>query len=99
FNTPTEQFRERFGLETDNPSLPGDIGVRALGAASVLGDVLTLGAAGRLYRDKQRIAAEQQQAAGATPQQAQAIPVEQSPAVVGAMTVTGRRQQGIPTQQ
>lgn len=99
FNTPTEQFRERFGLETDNPSLPGDIGVRALGAASVLGDVLTLGAAGRLYRDKQRIAAEQQQAAGATPQRAQAIPVEQSPAVVGAMTVTGRRQQGIPTQQ
>lgn len=100
YNTPTEQFRERFGLETDDPSLPGDIGVRALGAASVLGDVFTLGAAGRLYRDKQRIAAEQQQAAaGATPQQAQAIPVEQPPAVIKALTVTGRRQQGIPTQQ
>lgn len=59
--TPTEQYRERFGLETNDPSLLGDIGVRALGAASDLGNVLTFGQAGKLYRDKQRIAAEGQQ--------------------------------------
>lgn len=68
--TPTEQYRERFGLETDDPSLLGDIGVRALGAASDLGNVLTFGAAGKLYRDKQRLAAEQGQPAAVAPEQA-----------------------------
>lgn len=54
-NTPTEDFRTRFGLETDSPSLAGDIGVRALGAASELGDSLTLGLAGdKLFRDRQK---------------------------------------------
>src|SRR5262245_6053296 len=69
--TPTEDYRERFGLETNDPSLLGDIGVRALGAASDLGSILTFGAADRLYRDKQRQAAET-----AAPQE-QAIPVDQ----------------------
>lgn len=69
--TPTEDYRERFGLETNDPSFLGDVGVRALGAASDLGSVLTFGAADRLYRDKQRQAAE----AGAAPEQA--VPVDQ----------------------
>lgn len=52
--TDTEQYRKRFGLETDSPSLAGDIGVRALGAASDVGNALTFGLAKRfLYRDGQ----------------------------------------------
>lgn len=51
--TPTEQYRERFSMETDEPSFWGDVGVRALGAASDLGNAMTLGYAGRHYRDLQ----------------------------------------------
>ena len=57
-DTPTEQYRERFGMQTNDPSLLGDLGVRTLGAASDLGVAMTLGQAGRMYRDKQRIASE-----------------------------------------
>jgi hypothetical protein len=57
WNTPTEQYRERFGLETDDPTFLGDVGVRALGAASDLGNAMTLGIAGNYYRDKQNRAA------------------------------------------
>lgn len=100
-STPTEQYRERFGLETDDPSLLGDIGVRALGAASDLGNVMTLGAAGNFYRDKQRIAAEQTAGTGApveAPQQA--IPTEEPQRMMGStMTIRGQRpQQGIQEQ-
>jgi hypothetical protein len=66
-STPTEDYRKRFGLETSDPSLAGDIGVRTLGAASDLGNAMTMGLAGRFYRDKQ------DQGAPAAPQQA--IPV------------------------
>jgi hypothetical protein len=51
--TPTEDYRTRFGMKTDDPSLMGDIGVRALGAASDLGNTLTFGQAERFFRDKQ----------------------------------------------
>lgn len=51
--TPTEDYRKRFGMETGDPSLAGDLTARTLGAASDLGSVLTFGAADRLYRDKQ----------------------------------------------
>ena len=63
-DTPTEQYRERFGLGDYNPDdsdgmqFAKDFGVRALGAASDLGNALTLGQAGRFYADKQRIASE-----------------------------------------
>src|SRR5690606_14615346 len=53
FDTPTEQYRERFGMETDDPSLAGDLTARTLGVASDLGNALTLGFAGRFYRDLQ----------------------------------------------
>lgn len=76
--TPTEQYRERFGLETNDPSLLGDIGVRTLGAASDLGSILTFGAADKLYRDKQRIAAER-----GAPAPEQAMPVEQGDPFAG----------------
>jgi hypothetical protein len=56
-NTPTEDYRKRFGMETNDPSLLGDLGVRTLGAASDLGNALTFGQAGKLYRDKQQPAA------------------------------------------
>lgn len=52
FNTDTEQYRDRFGLQTDNPTLAGDMGVRALGIASDLGNTLSLGLAGKFYQDK-----------------------------------------------
>ncbi|UYF80104.1 hypothetical protein [Acinetobacter ursingii] len=63
-DTPTEQYRERFGLGDYNPEdsngmlFAKDFGVRALGAASDLGNAMTLGQVGRLYADKQRIASE-----------------------------------------
>ena len=54
YNTPTEDYRTRFGMEPDeDPSLMGDIGVRALGAISDMGNTMTFGQAGRFYRDKQ----------------------------------------------
>ena len=63
--TPSEDYRERFGLGDQSPEDLGtakgfakDFGVRALGYASDLGNALTFGQAGRLYADKQRIANE-----------------------------------------
>ncbi|WP_028605545.1 hypothetical protein [Ottowia thiooxydans] len=52
YSTPTEDYRKRFGLETKDPSLLGDVAVRALGAASDLGNGMTLGLASKLFRDK-----------------------------------------------
>lgn len=52
-NTPTDDYRTRFGMQTNEPSLAGDIGVRALGAASDLGNTMTLGLSGKYYADKQ----------------------------------------------
>lgn len=63
-DTPTEKYRERFGLGDYNPEdsngmlFAKDLGVRALGTASDLGNALTLSQAGRFYADKQRIASE-----------------------------------------
>ncbi|ENX57661.1 MULTISPECIES: hypothetical protein [Acinetobacter] len=63
--TPSEDYRERFGLGDQSAEDLGtakgfakDFGVRALGYASDLGNALTFGQAGRLYADKQRIADE-----------------------------------------
>lgn len=52
-DTETEDYRKRFGLETTDPSLLGDMGVRLLGAASDLGNIGTFGLAGKWagYRD------------------------------------------------
>jgi hypothetical protein len=52
-DTNTDDYRKRFGLETKDPSLLGDMGVRLLGAASDLGNIGTFGLAGELagYRD------------------------------------------------
>jgi len=52
-DTDTEDYRKRFGLETTDPSLLGDMGVRLLGAASDLGNIGTFGLAGKWagYRD------------------------------------------------
>lgn len=56
--TPTEAYEKRFGFGPNNNDglggLARDVGVRALGAASDLGDAMTLGLAGKyLYADKQ----------------------------------------------
>lgn len=63
--TPSEQYRERFGIGDQSPEELGtvkgfakDFGVRALGYASDLGNAMTFGQAGRFYADKQRIANE-----------------------------------------
>lgn len=63
--TPSEDYRERFGLGDQSPEDLGtvkgfakDFGVRALGYASDLGNAMTFGQAGRFYADKQRIAQE-----------------------------------------
>lgn len=57
--TEQEDYYKRFGLEPKNDgTITGDllpnVGVRALGAASDLGNALTFGAAGKLFRDKQQ---------------------------------------------
>lgn len=53
-NTDTEDYRKRFGLETKDPSLLGDIGVRALGAGSDLANMATFGLLGKYaFADKQ----------------------------------------------
>lgn len=67
-NTPTSDYETRFGFGPNThdgvAGLARDVGVRALGAASDLGDVLTFGLAGKhLYADKQN-------PADATPQTA-----------------------------
>jgi len=52
YNTPTEQYDKRFGLEGREPGFWSDTGVRTLGAASDLGNTLTGGLAGKyLFRD------------------------------------------------
>lgn len=53
FNTDTEQYAKRFGLENTEPGLMRDLGIRGLGVASDVGNALTLGLVGNLYRDKQ----------------------------------------------
>lgn len=68
WDTPTSDYETRFGVGPNSMDGVGgfarDVGVRALGAASDLGDALTLGAAGKfLYADKQPGAAAQALAA------------------------------------
>ena len=53
FNTDTEQYAKRFGLENTEPGVMRDLGIRGLGVASDVGNALTLGLVGNLYRDKQ----------------------------------------------
>lgn len=59
--TPTESYEKRFGLK--GGTLAKDLGIRTLGVASDIGDVLTLGQASRFYRDKQK----SKSASGAAP--------------------------------
>lgn len=59
FITDTEQYRQRFGMQTDNPSFLGDLGVRTLGVLSDVGNTATFGLAGRNFADKQQAAAGQ----------------------------------------
>ena len=63
YNTPTEDYRERFGMETNDPSLAGDLAVRGLGVLSDVGNAATYGKLGRNFADKQRINAENANAA------------------------------------
>lgn len=52
--TDDKAYRKRFGMdEPDEHTFAGDLGVRALGAASDLGDALTFGYASKFFRDKQ----------------------------------------------
>jgi hypothetical protein len=57
-STPTEDYRTRFGLETDDPSTLGDLGVRTLGVLTDVGNAATFGLAGTQFRDKQLKEAE-----------------------------------------
>ncbi len=52
-STPTDQYRKRFAMETDDPSFMGDLAARGLGAASDLGNAMTFGYAGKFFKDKQ----------------------------------------------
>lgn len=85
FNTDTEQYRQRFGMQTDNPSFLGDLGVRTLGVLSDVGNTATFGLVGRNFADKQQAAAEQnlasQQARFATHNASKAVQPVSTPSV------------------
>lgn len=77
FNTSTEQYRDRFGLQTDNPSFAGDLAVRTAGVLSDVGDNLLLGAPSKIgaglnlaYLDKNMSKWNQPTADNAQPQAA-----------------------------
>lgn len=53
FSTPTEAYRARFGLQDDDPSVAGDVGVRALGAASDLAPSFIPGLHSLMFGDAQ----------------------------------------------
>lgn len=96
-NTPTEEYRKRFGLETNDPSLLGDIGVRALGAASDLGNAMTLGFAGRAFRDREDTG-EAQAAPAPAAEPLMSGPVETAPATGGmSASATTSRRAALPT--
>lgn len=67
--TPTEDYRERFGFgeynsdDSDLMRLGKDIGTRTLGVLSDVGNSASLGILGRNFADKQRINAESANAA------------------------------------
>lgn len=85
-DTDTEQYAKRFGLENTQPGLLRDVGVRALGVASDIGDNLTLGLAGRyLFRDRQEQGDTPAAPAPAAP--APAAPATQAPAAPQAGAV------------
>ena len=78
FNTSTEQYRDRFGLQTDNPTFAGDLAVRTAGVLSDVGDNLLLGAPSKIgaglnlaYLDK-NMSKWNQPASDNAPQQAAA---------------------------
>jgi hypothetical protein len=67
-STPTEDYQERFAPGDDvDPRLQSQFLLRALGAASDLGNVLTFGQAGRFFRDKQNASAPAPAAPAAAP--------------------------------
>lgn len=65
-NTDTEQYAKRFGMENTEPGVLRDVGIRALGVASDIGNNLTLGQASRFFRDQQPDAAAPAPAAAPT---------------------------------
>lgn len=77
FNTSTEQYRDRFGMQTDNPTLAGDLVARTAGVLSDVGDNLLLGAPSKIgaglnlaYLDKNMSKWNQPAAENAQPQAA-----------------------------
>jgi hypothetical protein len=106
----TARYAQRFGM--DEPTGDGSAGdilkfaaLRGLGFASDLGNSLTMGLAGNLYRDNQgeqapgaAVSAPSQQAASAAPGQAQsqqAAPSAPAPAAPAAPQGNGYQQTGI----
>ncbi|MFW1850118.1 hypothetical protein ACG9XR_06040 [Acinetobacter guillouiae] len=59
FNTPTEQYAERMGLDPNaERGLIADMGLRTAGVMSDVGNAASFGILGRNFADKQRINAE-----------------------------------------
>ena len=59
FNTPTEQYAERMGLDPNaERGLIADLGLRTAGVMSDVGNAASFGILGRNFADKQRINAE-----------------------------------------
>jgi hypothetical protein len=82
--TDTEDYRKRFGMETDDPTFWGDVGVRSLGWASDVGNAALLGLPGLMYRDKQAAAAAPLAAA------AKAAPTAKTPPAQASYSNEGR---------
>ncbi len=84
FNTDTEQYAKRFGMENTEPGMLRDLGVRSLGVASDVGNALFLGApkALGLYRDVE----EAKQVAAQPPTASAAPTAAATPAPTAAAT-------------
>lgn len=83
-NTDTETYAKRFGLENTEPGMARDLGVRALGVASDIGNDMTFGLAKKyLYRDGENgdplLRAPQTPTAAAPPKAVEPLPVIANP--------------------
>lgn len=81
FTTDTEDYAKRFGLEDTQPGVLRDVGIRAMGLASDVGNAMGFGVPGMMFRDKQEAAAAPAAAPVAAPATAAAPqPAQRGPA-------------------
>lgn len=103
-DTPTDDYRTRFGIGPNEGSNPlsaavRDVGVRSLGLASDIGNAVAFGIPGLFYRDKQSPSGEPSPIDRlATPDAAVAQTSPAAPPAAPAAPKPGASTDGVPTQ-